>query len=961
MGKLVLWFALSLGVAFPAAAQDERSAGGSLQAVSPEEARTLRRIAEEAVPAAAYADAAALRRHFNAKNDATRRLDDPGLRLRVLRDAMAALPQDAIWPNNLAWALRQQGDRAGSRQMIERAVEMAATPAARVFYQTARAQMLVLDMQPGAAAALDDAQASAKALLPQLAAASGDRVAVLRSLGSLAQGRTTLAAQADQLQASLAAAVEAEGWHREALAAVNALPGDHRNAAIDAAAGLAGSMRHRGSALARLGRLAEAEAAVAERLAFLPRYRLPASLSAEAHHDLGGLLALRGEHERAEAQLRLALDTLDKLNYPPQAPARLDKLRDIAISQWARERFAQARQTFDELDRAAGVRPGSRPQAYASWRALVYLSSDAAEAATPLFEQTARQLRERLGPAHFYTAQAEGLHGAALRRSADPARRDSGAELLRQAVVTMLSPRNTPYLEELGVRRQIRTVVFDAYLEASAERGAMQALAALGTADRLIAGGTGQAVADAALRSAAGNPALADLVRQEQDVRARLRALQQAQNTEPRAAGSDDAERTRLVELETQRQQLQDRIRLAFPGYDRLLQPPLPNASDVAQRLGRDEVLLLALPTRRWLYLWALNADELPQFVRVDIGADTIAALVRRLREGLDFGLRRDPQFDAAAAHELYRHLLAPVAARLAGRKHLIVATTGPLTTIPLPALLTAPMGGSGPVPYLARQLAVSSVPNLASWLALRQLPPAQRAPEPLLAWADPQFATTAGTAATTRDTASAVDYQRLPRLPETRGEALAIATALKARPEADILSGERATRSSVLELNRSGQLARKRVLLFATHGLIAGDLPGLEQPALALAAEAGKAGLSALLGLDDILGLKLNAEWVVLSACNTAAGDGKAEEALSGLARGFLYAGTRSLLVTHWAVETESAKLLTTATFEHQATEPAATKAESLRQAMLKVMAMPRYARPAYWAPFALVGDGGR
>ncbi len=108
------------------------------------------------------------------------------------------------------------------------------------------------------------------------------------------------------------------------------------------------------------------------------------------------------------------------------------------------------------------------------------------------------------------------------------------------------------------------------------------------------------------------------------------------------------------------------------------------------------------------------------------------------------------------------------------------------------------------------------------------------------------------------------------------------------------------------------------------------------------------------------MLTLKLNADGVVLSACNTTAADGKAEEALSGLARGFFYAGSRSLLVTHRAVDSESAKLLTTATFEHYTANPQAAKAESLRQAMLKVMAMPRYSHPAYWAPCALVGDGG-
>ncbi len=166
-----------------------------------------------------------------------------------------------------------------------------------------------------------------------------------------------------------------------------------------------------------------------------------------------------------------------------------------------------------------------------------------------------------------------------------------------------------------------------------------------------------------------------------------------------------------------------------------------------------------------------------------------------------------------------------------------------------------------------------------------------------------------------------------------------------------------------MLAASKAGELANKRVIAFATHGLMAGDLPNLNQPALAMAATGTEAQnpLAPLLTLEDVLTLKLNADWVVLSACNTAAADGKAEEALSGLARGFFYAGSRSLLVTHWAVDSESAKLLTTATFEHYTANPQAAKAESLRQAMLKVMAMPQYNHPAYWAPYALVGDGGR
>lgn len=147
---------------------------------------------------------------------------------------------------------------------------------------------------------------------------------------------------------------------------------------------------------------------------------------------------------------------------------------------------------------------------------------------------------------------------------------------------------------------------------------------------------------------------------------------------------------------------------------------------------------------------------------------------------------------------------------------------------------------------------------------------------------------------------------------------------------------------------------------MFATHGLLAGDLPNLNQPALAMAATNNPAE-SPLLTLEDVLSLKLNADWVVLSACNTAGADGRAEEAMSGLARGFFFAGSRSLLVTHWSVESESAMHLTTHTFSAYTKNPAMRRSEALRQAMLRTMSLPRFAHPAYWAPYALVGEGGR
>ncbi len=377
------------------------------------------------------------------------------------------------------------------------------------------------------------------------------------------------------------------------------------------------------------------------------------------------------------------------------------------------------------------------------------------------------------------------------------------------------------------------------------------------------------------------------------------------------------------------------------------------------------------------MHLWALTwTDQSYRFTALPRERLTQAVAAVRQSTELDDGPLKP--FATEAAWLLYRELLAPLGQQLAAARHLIVAGGGALGSLPFAALLTTdPQGSDGaPPPWLARRMAVSQVPSAGAWLAIQRLGSAPRPSEALMAWGDPSFALAKGAAIqsadlitrrlATRSVDAAINnvrYADLPTLPETRDELRAIAATLRADEERDLVLGPSATRASVMKASREGRLVHKQVVAFATHGLMAGDLPNLNQPALALAAtpDAETNPLAPLLTLDDVLGLRLNADWVVLSACNTAAADGRAQEALSGLARGFFYAGARSVLVTHWAVETESAKLLTTRTFEHFTANPYAGKAESLRQAMLSVMAMAKYQHPAFWAPYALVGDGAR
>ena len=133
-----------------------------------------------------------------------------------------------------------------------------------------------------------------------------------------------------------------------------------------------------------------------------------------------------------------------------------------------------------------------------------------------------------------------------------------------------------------------------------------------------------------------------------------------------------------------------------------------------------------------------------------------------------------------------------------------------------------------------------------------------------------------------------------------------------------------------------------------------------VQEPALALTPGGGEDGL---LTASEIAHLRMNPDWVVLSACNTAVGDTPDAEALSGLAQSFLYAGARALLVSHWPVESQSAVSLMTDIFARRAADPGLSAAEAQRQAMLAMIDGPKaeWRHPAYWAPFILVGDPDR
>jgi len=488
----------------------------------------------------------------------------------------------------------------------------------------------------------------------------------------------------------------------------------------------------------------------------------------------------------------------------------------------------------------------------------------------------------------------------------------------------------------------------------------------------------GRAITQVAARLAESDPEVRDTARALQDA---LKARQDAQyelgveQSKPflaRDGAREDALKARLRAATEDYRRREEQLQARFPRYGRLVTPTPLDAAEVAKLLRRNEALLRVLPGRNETWIFLVKADGSVHGAAARLPATQLTAEVERLRAGVDASSGKVPDFDLALAHELYRQLLGPLEPALAGVGHLIVVPAGALLSLP-PALLVrrAPTdsGDYRRAAWLVRDMAFSVLPSVVALEQFRQVAGASRARLPFIGFGDPVFSQRAG--AVRGGDGGGVDrvvrecrldaeaVARLAQLPETATELRALARTLGAGQERAVVLGQRATVPAV----RAADLRDYRIVAFATHALLPGELDCLSEPALALTPQgSASTGDNGLLGASAIADLKLDADWVLLSACNTAgSGGGNLRgEGLSGLATAFFYAGTRALLASHWYVVSEPTVFLTTRTFDSYRQAPNLGRAEALRRAQLALLERPNMAHPLFWAAFALVGDSG-
>lgn len=449
------------------------------------------------------------------------------------------------------------------------------------------------------------------------------------------------------------------------------------------------------------------------------------------------------------------------------------------------------------------------------------------------------------------------------------------------------------------------------------------------------------------------------LLTQEQELRQKLDASEQrrikllASDYKESQLQALDKE---IAELLEQYRQVQARIRATSPSYAALTQPQPLSLAQIQQQVLDDNTLLLEYSLgEKQSYLWAVTnkniiSYELPK-------RSEIEAIIQKSRRDITTPYLRESQ----SIKDLSQIILAPIAKQL-GQKRLVIVTDGALQYVPFAALNTP--GSSNYQPLLLNH-EIIHLPS-ASTIAIlrRENKQRQAAPQILAVLADPVFSrdderlqgktkpshlpATETIALSRAATNSDINFERL-RFTRTEAEQiLSLVPANKGKQAFDFIASRTTATSK--------ELSQYQIIHFATHGILNSQQPELSGVVLSLFDHQGTPQ-NGFLRLHDIFNLNLQAELVVLSACQTGLGEEIRGEGLVGLTRGFMYAGSPRVVVSLWSVDDQATSELMTV-FYKKMLQQGFKAATALRAAQLETWRNQKYAAPYYWAAFTMQGE---
>ncbi|MGI3168691.1 CHAT domain-containing protein [Pseudooceanicola sp. C21-150M6] len=748
-------------------------------------------------------------------------------------------------------------------------------------------------------------------------------------------------------------------------------------------------------ALQAVGRPAEARSVLQRSLAGFEAMGAGAGMLAKLRHDIGMTYAETGETEQAIAEIEQALAGYfdaggEDSHFVDEAFSNLATLlfeagqedRAIALMRVVAERVPDPVLQLRSMMNFASM--------------LLYDGQN--DAAVRLLQLLRPEAERRFGPASSHAIDIlDKLVTAHLLEAPDQALAYAREARRRQAeagpVVGLIAEAERRRLLHQSMQVAWSQMEAAWHLDQVAPDPALRE-EAFEAAQVLGLGPSSVAFAQASGRLGAARAGLAPLVEEYEELRRALDRLdrQVAGGLSGDTAGSQ-ALLARKSELELRRRAVLNDLRVSFPEYFDLINPgPVPagqlqGRGGGAPMLAPEEALVLITPgytdpgvnqPMDFVGFVFVVTREGMSWSRLQVTDRVLSEAVRDFRTsvlGSDGGVLRAPvsapqeagggarPFDGELSHDIFKALFptAEIQSALLGKERLLISPQGALLSLPFGALVTAPAPAAVSRPddlralsWLGLDKAIAIVPAV-SMLSDRG-GARDTAGGTYIGFGDPDF----------QSAPERSSLRLLPQLPGTGREVRDVAVSLGAGP-GSVFLGAGASESQLIALDRSGQLAGARILHLATHGLTGGQLPGLEEAAIALAAGPGGPDPSrdGFLTATEAAALSLGAELVILSACNTAAGRGIGGQGLTGLARGFLYAGARGLLVTHWEIRDDVSARLVADMVSPQSTNGPVS--EALRRSLQKVVAdtsadggAVSFAHPSVWAAFQVVGPDG-